>query len=79
MAAEGVPAQHLDPLNGERAAERDAAIAAWRRAEARVYPSVMVNATLYQQYIGMVRAVADDLGEVRSEDDLASSRSSGPR
>jgi hypothetical protein len=70
MAGEGVPAQHLDPLSGERAAQREAAIAAWRRAEALVYPSVMVNATLYQQYIGMVRAMADQLGEVRSEDDL---------
>jgi|Tabmets5t2r1_1033131.scaffolds.fasta_scaffold02909_4 hypothetical protein len=70
MAGEGVPAQHLDPLSGDRAAERDAAVAAWRRAEAQVYPSVMVNATLYQQYIGLVRAVADDLGDVRSEDDL---------
>jgi hypothetical protein len=50
--------------------EREAAIAAWRRAEARVYPSVMVNATLYQQYIGVVRAVIDELGDVRTEEDL---------
>jgi hypothetical protein len=61
MAGEGVPAQHLDPLS---------AIATWRRAEARVYPSVMVNATLYQQYIGVVRAIADELADVHSEDDL---------
>jgi hypothetical protein len=47
-----------------------AVIATWRRAEARVYPSVMVNATLYQQYIGVVRAVVDELGDVRTEDDL---------
>jgi hypothetical protein len=70
MAGQGVPAQHLDRLSGEPAAEREAAIAAWRRAEARVYPSVMVNATLYQQYIGVVRALADELGDVRTEDDL---------
>jgi hypothetical protein len=50
--------------------DRDAAIAAWRRAEARVYPSVMVNAELYQQYIGVVRAVAEELRDVRGEDDL---------
>jgi hypothetical protein len=50
--------------------DREAAVAAWRRAEARVYPSVMVNASLYQQYIGVVRAVADELSDVRSEDDL---------
>ena len=35
-----------------------------------MYPSVMVNATLYQQYIGVVRALADELAEVRTEDDL---------
>jgi hypothetical protein len=50
--------------------DREAAIAAWRRAEARVYPSVMVNAELYQQYIGVVRAVAEELRDVRGEDDL---------
>ena len=31
--------------------DREAAVAAWRRAEAQIYPSVMVNAELYQQYI----------------------------
>jgi hypothetical protein len=46
------------------------AIAAWRRAEARVYPSVMVNATLYEQYVTMVRAVAEELADVRTDDDL---------
>ncbi len=50
--------------------DRGAAIAAWRRGEARVYPSVMVNAELYQEYIGVVRAVAELLGDVRTEDDL---------
>ncbi len=50
--------------------DREDAIAAWRRAEARVYPSVMVNAELYQQYIGVVRAVAEELNDVRTEDDL---------
>src|SRR5215211_334820 len=38
--------------------DREAAIAAWRRAEARIYPSVMLNAELYQQYIGLVRDAA---------------------
>jgi hypothetical protein len=50
--------------------DREDAIAAWRRAEARVYPSVMVNAELYQQYIAVVRAVAEELRDVRTEDDL---------
>jgi hypothetical protein len=50
--------------------DREAAIAAWRAAEARVYPTVMVNAELYQEYIGVVRAVAELLGDVRTEDDL---------
>jgi hypothetical protein len=47
-----------------------AAVEAWRRAEARIYPSVMVNATLYQQYIGVVRTVVDELGDVQTEEDL---------
>src|SRR3954454_557185 len=50
--------------------DREAAIAAWRRAEARIYPTVMVNATLYQQYIGVVRAIAGELRDVHTEDDL---------
>ena len=50
--------------------DREAAIAAWRRAEARVYPSVMINADLYQQYIGVVRAVAEELRDVRTDDEL---------
>ena len=50
--------------------DRSAAIAAWRRAEGRIYPSVMVNADLYQQYIGVVRAVAESLHAVATEDDL---------
>ena len=50
--------------------DREAAVDQWRRAEARIYPSVMVNAELYQQYIGVVRAVAEELRDVRTEDDL---------
>jgi hypothetical protein len=50
--------------------DREAAIAAWRRAEARIYPSVMLNADLYQQYIGLVRGVAELLDDVRTEDEL---------
>jgi hypothetical protein len=50
--------------------DREAAIAAWRRAESRIYPSVMVNVTLYQDYIGVVRAVAEELQDVRTEDEL---------
>lgn len=49
---------------------RDAAVDAWRRAEARIYPSVMLNATLYQQYIGVVRAAVEELRDVHTEHDL---------
>ena len=51
-------------------AVREDAVAAWRRAEARVYPSVMVDAAIYEQYLTMVRAVADELADVRTEDEL---------
>jgi hypothetical protein len=70
MAGQGLSAQHLDRLSGDPDTEREAAVAAWRRAEALVYPSVMVNATLYQQYIGVVRALADELADQRTEDEL---------
>jgi hypothetical protein len=49
---------------------REDAIATWRRAEARVYPSVMHNATIYEQYIAVVRAIAEELSDVRREEDL---------
>jgi hypothetical protein len=70
MAGQGLPAQHLDRLSSDPDTEREAAVAAWRRAEALVYPSVMVNATLYQQYIAVVRAIADELADLRTEDEL---------
>jgi hypothetical protein len=50
--------------------DRDDAIATWRRAEARVYPSVMHNAAIYEQYIAVVRAIAEELSDVRREEDL---------
>jgi hypothetical protein len=50
--------------------DRDGAVAAWRRAEGRIYPSVMMNAALYQEYVAVVQGIAEELGDVRSEDDL---------
>ena len=50
--------------------DREAAVAAWRRAEGRSYPSVTLNATLYQQYITVVRGIAEELRDVRTEDEL---------
>ena len=51
-------------------ADLEEAVATWRRAEARVYPSVMNNATLYEQYVLAVRAIAEELGDVRTDEDL---------
>jgi hypothetical protein len=50
--------------------DRDEAVAAWRSAEARVYPTVMVNAALYEQYVTTVRAIAEQLGDVRTDEAL---------
>jgi hypothetical protein len=50
--------------------DREEAVAAWRRAEAAVYPSVMVNAALYEQYVTMVRTIAEELADARTDDDL---------
>jgi hypothetical protein len=57
-------------VTANRVLDRDAAVAAWRRAEAVVYPSVMVNAVLYEQYLGVVRAIADELRDVHGERQL---------
>jgi hypothetical protein len=57
-------------LTAHEIADRDAAVTAWRRAEAVVYPSVMVNAVLYEQYIQVVRAILGELQDVHSEEDL---------
>jgi hypothetical protein len=70
VARARVPAEHLDGLTTGQPPDPAAVIAAWRRAEARVYPSVMTNVTLYQQYIGVVRAVVDELGDAHSEEEL---------
>jgi hypothetical protein len=50
--------------------DRDAAVAAWRRAEGQIYPSVMLNASLYQEYVAVIREIATELGDVHTEDDL---------
>jgi len=50
--------------------DRDGAVAAWRRAEGRIYPSVMMNAALYQEYVAVVQGIAEELRDVRSEDAL---------
>jgi hypothetical protein len=70
MAGEGIPAQYLDRLSEDPEHSRQLALAAWRRAEGIVYPSVMVNADLYQQYIQVVRAIVEELVDVRTEEDL---------
>jgi hypothetical protein len=57
-------------VTGDAVRDRDAAVAAWRRAEAVVYPSVMVDAVLYEQYIRVVREIVDELRDVHGEDDL---------
>jgi hypothetical protein len=50
--------------------DRDEAVAAWHRAEASIYPSVMVNAVLYEQYVTTVRAIAEELSDARTDEDL---------
>lgn len=62
--------QGLDRLTAEPGRGREAALAAWRRGEAVVYPSVMLNATLYQQYVHVVRVILDELRDIKTEDEL---------
>ena len=44
--------------------DRDAAVAAWRQAEGHIYPSVMLNASLYQEYVAVIKGIADELADV---------------
>lgn len=50
---------------------RDELVLAWRRGEERLYPVVMVQPEMYEQYVLLVRAIADELAEVGSEEALA--------
>lgn len=49
----------------------DELIAGWRAAEARLYPLVMVQPELFERYLAVVRAVADDLRSARTPQQLA--------
>ena len=46
------------------------AVATWRRAEARIYPTVMMNAALYEQYVTAVRAIAEELADAHTDEEL---------
>jgi len=50
--------------------DRAQAIAEWRRAEARIYPSVMVSEALYRQYVTAVREIAAEFSGLEDEDGL---------
>jgi hypothetical protein len=50
--------------------DRNAAVAAWRRAEGHIYPSVMLNASLYQEYVAVIKGIAEELADVHNEEDL---------
>jgi hypothetical protein len=43
----------------------------WREAEARLYPVVIVDPPVYERYVSLVRAVADELRSMRHPEDLA--------
>jgi hypothetical protein len=49
---------------------RDQVIQRWRTAEERLYPVVMVRPDLYERYISVVRAVADELRSYATLDAL---------
>ena len=48
----------------------DALIRRWSEAEARLYPVVLVRPELYERYIRLVRAIADELASISSVDAL---------
>ena len=58
---------------------REELVLAWRRGEERLYPVVMVRPELYERYIVLVRAIADELRPVESEEELMKAYREQPR
>ncbi|CAN5877066.1 hypothetical protein BH23ACT10_BH23ACT10_19170 [soil metagenome] len=54
-----------------------AAVAAWRRADERLYPVVMVDPQRYTRIVSVVRAVADRLADHETVEDLVAARPDG--
>jgi hypothetical protein len=59
------------------AQSHDEIIQRWRTAEERLYPVVMVRPDLYERYISVVRAVADELRAYRTLDELVAAYDRG--
>ncbi len=57
--------------------EIDTLLAQWRSAEAKLYPMVVVNPHQYEANLELVRAVTNDLSDVRTIDDLVTAYESG--
>jgi hypothetical protein len=56
---------------------REELLLAWRRGEERLYPVVMVRPELYEDYIRLVRGMADDLSKFRTEQGLIDAYDAG--
>jgi hypothetical protein len=56
---------------------RDEIVRRWRTAEERLYPVVMVRPDLYERYISVVRAVADELRAYGTLDELVAAYEQG--
>lgn len=54
-----------------------AAVAAWRRADERLYPLVMVDPQRYTRVVSVIRHAADQLGVHTSVEDLVAARRDG--
>lgn len=52
-------------------AELEEALRSWRAAEEKLYPVVMVRPEVYQRYVELVRAVADELWSCVTPESLA--------
>jgi hypothetical protein len=59
-------------------AELATLLSRWREAEGRLYGLVLTSPELYELSLGLVRAVADELGAATTEAALVASYASGP-
>jgi hypothetical protein len=58
--------------------ELEETVRRWQAAEQRLYPAAMAWPEGYERYVGLVRAIADELGSVRDTERLAKAYLEGP-
>ncbi|MEX0790513.1 MAG: hypothetical protein WD178_07040, partial [Actinomycetota bacterium] len=70
MAGEGLPDEHLEPVESELPnkhpkLKQQEAIRRWNTAEQQLYPALLSSPAGYERHMSLVRGICDELGPVR--------------